>query len=231
MRHRPNALMLFAAGFGTRMGALTAHRPKPMIEVAGKPLIDHTLDLAQPCEFDRTIANLHYLPDVLETHLAPRNVQTLHETPEVLETGGGLKNALPLLGTAPAVTSNTDAVWKGPNPFEMVLNAWNPDKMDALLICVPLQNCLGHTGKGDFVIDRNGALTRGPGDVVYSGIQILKTDLIAARPERVFSLNVIWNQMLKDDRLFGLRYPGKWCDVGHPEGISLAENMLLGDDV
>lgn len=231
MRHNPHALMLFAAGLGTRMGELTTHQPKPMIPVAGKPLIDHTLDLAQASGFDPIVANLHYLPESLEAHLAPRSVKTVIEAPEVLETGGGLKNALSLLGDQPVATSNTDAVWTGPNPFDLALRAWNPDIMDALLVCTPLDNCLGHTGAGDFILAAEGTLTRGPGDVVYGGIQILKTELVAKTPDRVFSLNVIWNQMLENNRLFGVRYPGKWCDVGRPEGITLAESILRGEDV
>lgn len=231
MRHRPNALMLFAAGFGTRMGALTQTTPKPLLKVDGKPLIDHSLDLAMACGFDTTVANLHYLPEALDRHLAARGVQTLKETPDILETGGGLRNALPLLGDGPVVTSNTDAVWHGPNPFELLLNAWEPDTMDALLVCTPLAHCIGHMGKGDFVLGEGGQLHRAQGGHVYGGVQILKTDLLQQIEEKAFSLNVIWNEMLKSNRLYGLNYPGQWCDVGHPEGIRLAEEMLKGDHV
>ncbi|CUI40660.1 nucleotidyltransferase family protein [Cognatishimia activa] len=231
MRHRPNALMLFAAGFGTRMGALTANQPKPLIKVAGKTLIDHTLDLAQPCGFETTVANLHYKPEMLEAHLSGTNVQTLREEPDILETGGGLRNALPLLGDRPVVTSNTDAIWQGPNPFEQALEAWDPEKMDALLVCTPLPQCVGHTGAGDFKIDDDGRLTRGTGDVVYGGIQVLKTTGLHDIEDDVFSLNVLWNQMLEEGRLYGVKYPGQWCDVGRPDGIELAETMLENANV
>ena len=231
MRHRPDALMLFAAGFGTRMGALTAQTPKPLLEVAGKPLIDHTLDLAQTQGFASIVANTHYLPEQLEAHLSNHNVRCLREEPDILETGGGLRNALPHLGDGPVVTSNTDAIWLGPNPFEMILNAWDADRMDALLLCVSLQNCHGHSGAGDFVIGSDGRLSRQTGGHVYGGIQILKTDLLHGIQEKAFSLNLLWNQMLGAKRLFGLSYPGQWCDVGRPEGIGLAETLLGGGDV
>jgi len=223
--------MLFAAGFGTRMGVLTANTPKPLIPVAGKPLIDHTLDLASACVFETTLANLHYLPDQLEAHLHPRGIKTLRETPDILETGGGLRNALPQLGKAPVVTSNTDAIWNGPNPFQHLLNAWNPDTMDALLLCIPMERCIGHKGKGDFILAPDGQLTRGPGHVIYGGIQIMKTELLETVNDRSFSLNVVWNQMLESSRLFGVTYPGQWCDVGSPEGIVLAEDMLRSSHV
>ncbi|CAG0911986.1 unnamed protein product, partial [Cyprideis torosa] len=137
MRNRPNSVMLFAAGFGTRMGALTAHQPKPMIPVAGRALVDHTLDLLEPIAPAKTVINLHYLPHILQTHLAGRGIDFSIETPDILETGGGLRAALPLLGNGPVYTMNTDAIWKGPNPLTLLRDAWNPDDMDALLICIP----------------------------------------------------------------------------------------------
>lgn len=226
---RPSSVMVFAAGFGTRMGALTQTRPKPMIPVAGQPLIDHALHLVEGQGFDPIVVNLHYLPDQIRAHLQHRNIQFADETQEILETGGGLKAALPMLGAGPVVTMNTDAAWAGPNPVPMLTEAWDPEKMDALLMCVPLENAVGHLGQGDFVLT-DGRLSRGPG-LVYSGVQIIKTDLLEQIPQRAFSLNLLWNQMLTKDRVFGLSYPGKWCDVGHPEGITLAEQMLRDADV
>ena len=224
----PDALMLFAAGFGTRMGALTADRPKPLIEVAGKPLIDHALALADGFGPLRRVANAHYRADQLKAHLAPRDVTVSLEDPEILDTGGGLRLALPLLDADPVFTLNTDAVWSGPNPLRLLAEAWEPARMDALLLCVPLENAVGRKGGGDFDILDDGRLSRG-GDLVYTGAQIVKTEALHAVTEPVFSLNVIWNQMAEQGRLCGLPYPGQWCDVGHPEGIRLAEDMLAAD--
>ncbi|GAB4549519.1 MAG: nucleotidyltransferase family protein [Ruegeria sp.] len=225
MTKRPQAVMLFAAGFGTRMRELTRTRPKPLIPVAGRPLIDHALDLTSAVRPRRVVANLHYLADQLADHLTPRGVLLSHEQPDILETGGGLRAALPLLGPGPVFTMNTDAIWSGPNPLELLQAAWDPARMDALLICVPIAQTIGHAGPGDFRIDPQGRLERGPGHV-YGGIQILKTDGLADIPEKSFSLNVLWDRMHRDGRLFGLQYPGRWCDVGRPEGIALAEEML-----
>jgi MurNAc alpha-1-phosphate uridylyltransferase len=217
--------MLFAAGFGTRMKHLTANQPKPLVKVSGMALIDHTLEIARGVAPQTILANLHYLPHMLVDHLSGTGVQTILETPEILETGGGLRNALPILGDAPVITMNTDAIWSGPNPVKMALDAWNPDQMDALLVCVPVNKTVGYSGNGDFAIDANGSLLRGNG-AVYGGVQIIKTDRLAAVGETAFSLNVIWDQMLKDERLFGIKYTGNWCDVGHPDGIKMAEDML-----
>ena len=225
MRNHPTSVVLFAAGFGTRMKHLTANQPKPLVKVSGKALIDHTLEIARGVAPQTILANLHYFPHMLVEHLADTGVQTILETPEILETGGGLRNALPILGDAPVITMNTDAIWSGPNPVKMALDAWKPEQMDALLVCVPVSKTVGYSGNGDFEIDANGCLIRGNGSV-YGGVQIIKTDRLAAVSETAFSLNVIWDQMLKDERLFGINYTGNWCDVGHPDGIKLAEDML-----
>jgi MurNAc alpha-1-phosphate uridylyltransferase len=230
MRDHPTALMMFAAGFGTRMKHLTKDQPKPMIKVAGTALIDHSLALAKGAGCDPIVANLHYKPDVLARHLEGSGVTTLTELPDILETGGGLRNALPVLGNGPVYTMNTDAVWAGPNPIKQLAEAWNPDEMDALLMCIPTAQAVGHEGTGDFTLGADGRIIRGPG-VVYSGVQIIKTDLLKDITKDAFSLNLIWNEMFKDNRMFGLSYPGKWCDVGHPDGITLAENMLAQTDV
>ncbi|PIL21806.1 hypothetical protein P775_02200 [Puniceibacterium antarcticum] len=216
--------MLFAAGFGTRMGALTQNRPKPLIPVAGRALIDHALDIATEHGPLRRVVNTHYLPDQMATHLADKDVVISHESPEILDTGGGLRAALPLLGGGPVFTLNTDAIWSGPNPLTLLSTAWNAERMDALLLCVPLPRALGRKGAGDFSLEQ-GRLHRG-GDMVYTGAQILRTDGLADIAESAFSLNQLWNRMDAKERLFGITYPGTWCDIGHPEGLALAEGLL-----
>ena len=222
--------LMFAAGFGTRMKHLTQDRPKPLIEVAGRPLIDHALALLTDEGCAPIVANLHYRADMLAAYLSPKNVTTVIEVPDILETGGGLKNALPLLGNGPVVTANTDAVWTGPNPVQSLAAAWKPDRMDGLLMCIPPANAIGHAGSGDFTVMPDGQLQRGPG-VIYGGIQIIKTDLLSQIDATSFSLNLLWDRMLAEGRLFGLRHPGQWCDVGHPDGIAAAEDMLRTEDV
>jgi MurNAc alpha-1-phosphate uridylyltransferase len=225
MRDNPTSVMLFAAGFGTRMKHLTAHQPKPLVKVAGRPLIDYALDHARAIKPEVILANLHYLPHMLEAHLVGSDVQTITESPDILETGGGLRNALPMLGDGPVITMHTDAIWSGPNPAQLAIDAWRPNEMDALLVCIPIAQTTGYVGTGDFTMTPDGQIRRGAG-LVYGGVQIIKTDRLSAIQDSAFSLNVLWDQMLADERLFGISYSAKWCDVGRPEGIGQAEELL-----
>ena len=224
LKTSPSAIMVFAAGFGTRMGALTRDRPKPLIPVGGVPMIDRALDLARAVHPTRIVANLHYQADQLAAHLKPSGVVLSHES-EILETGGGLRKALPLLGKGAVYTMNPDVIWAGPNPLEILSQAWNPDLMDALVMCVPVANARGYIGTGDFTADQGGHVRRGPG-LVYGGVQILKVDGLSDIPQKAFSFNVLWNMMMKKNRLYCVEYPKEWCDVGSPEGVEIAEKML-----
>ena len=149
---RPFPLMLFAAGRGTRMGPLTENRPKPLIEVAGSPLIDHALALADAAGARPIVVNLSYLGAQIARHLAARPI-TLSWEPVLLETGGGLRQALPKLGPGPVMTLNSDAVWTGANPLQQLAAAWDEDRMDTLLLLAPKSQAHGHSGRGDFLLD------------------------------------------------------------------------------
>ena len=220
------ALMIFAAGLGTRMGHLIHDRPKPLIKVGGRALIDHAILLANNIRPIKIIVNVHYKKDMLMSHLCGQDIIVLSEWPDVLETGGGLRAALPHLGTNPVMTLNSDAVWLGENPLISLQSKWDPKKMDALLMCVRLVDTIGHKGKGDFSLTKDGTLQR-KGDLVYSGVQIIKTDLLDQIKERAFSLNKIWDIMLRNNTVFGMIYDGKWCDVGTPEGVILADEQII----
>ncbi len=217
-------IMLFAAGKGTRMAALTKNCPKPMINVAGMPLIDHALQIANAADVGPKAVNLHYLPQMLETHLSNQDILFSHESEALLETGGGLRKALPLLGQSPVVTMNTDAVWKGQNPITVVQNAWQP-QMEALLLIVKKQNVSGHLGAGDFQIDTENRLHRAP-EMIYTGVQIIRTDVLSEIDQPAFSMNVAWDIIAARGGLYGAVYDGRWCDVGQPSSIPLAEAML-----
>lgn len=228
MRHDRFPLMLFAAGFGTRMGALTATRPKPLIAVNGVALLDRALALAEAAGAAPVVVNTHYLGRQIETHLAGRGVAISDEAEEILETGGGLRKALPLLGQGPVMTLNPDAVWSGPNPLHLLAQGWDPERMDALLLVKPAAQVRGRGAKADFTVDAEGRIRRAEGaeGVLYLGAQIVKTDALADVSERVFSLNLIWNRMIAAGRAYALSYPGDWCDVGSPQGLAEAEAML-----
>jgi len=220
----PDAIMLFAAGFGTRMGELTVACPKPLIKVANVALIDHALKIVEDAGLKTVVVNTHYRPEMIATHLENRNVSVSHEV-DILETGGGLRHAMPLLGLGPVYTFNTDAIWTGQNPLTTLAGAWDPDKMDALLLLVSPDHAHGYTRAGDFVQAGNGTLKRGPG-MVYTGAQIIKTDGLANVTDTKFSMHELWDQMYDTGRIFGVTHEGGWCDVGTPAGIGIAEKML-----
>lgn len=215
--------MIFAAGFGTRMGALGRDRPKALIPLAERPLLDHAIDIARVAA-DRIVVNTHYRAEMVHDHLAGRDVRISHEAEAILDTGGGLRAARPLLGADPVFTLNPDAAWQGPNPLVLLGAAWR-DGMEALLLLVPQDQAVGHKRGGDFARDADGRLTRG-GALTYTGAQLLCTDRLDEVEQAVFSLNLIWDRMAASGGLHGVIYPGRWCDVGYPEAIPLAEAML-----
>lgn len=224
----PRAAMIFAAGLGTRMGALTRDRPKPLIPVAGRALIDQPLAFAREVGAGPVVVNVHWKADQLRAHLAREPVLISDETGQLLETGGGLKAALPLLGGGPVWTINSDAAWRGPNPLVLLRDAWQPG-MEALLLLIPHGRALGHDGAGDFVPDATGRLARGDSHV-YTGAQILRTEGLSEVTDPVFSLNRLWDRAAARGGLHGVVYPGDWCDVGRPENLPLAERLLQGED-
>jgi MurNAc alpha-1-phosphate uridylyltransferase len=231
MRDIPNVIMLFAAGFGTRMGALTANTPKPLVQVAGRALIDHALTEVEAVTLETKVVNCHYFPEQIKAHFRDQDdITIIEEVGEILETGGGLKNALPLLGDGPVFTMNTDAVWSGENPLNALLKAWNPAKMDALLLCVPKANAIGHEGRGNLHLAQDGQLSYGAGSI-YTGLQIVKTAALNEIKQSSFSVKLLWEKYFAENRMYGLEFDGKWCDVGTPEGVKLAEAMLAGGDV
>ena len=218
--------MILAAGFGTRMGALTAKRPKPLIEVAGRALIDHALEQARAGS-GRIVVNGHYRADAMREHLAGTvDVRFVEETAQILGSGGGIRAALPVLASPEIFTLNADAIWTGPGALAQLDAAWDGDRMDALLLMVPQARAVGRGGGGDFAIGADGRLKRDKAGAVYTGAQILKSALFEGTPEGPFSLYEIWNAALARGRLFGVVHRGGWADVGHPAGIEMAEDML-----
>lgn len=218
-------IMLFAAGLGTRMGALTADKPKPLIKVAGKTLLDHALDLTATPEIGSIAVNAHYKADQIKDHLKDRSVSISDESDLLRDTGGGLRHALRLLHSDQIMTLNTDAVWAGPNPIPLLLDAWT-DAMDCLMLVVPGHQARGHKGDGNLDLDTTtGDLQFGTG-FANTGLQIIRRSVLEPYTQDVFSLRDIWIDLAQKDRLRGTLYPGLWCDVGQPESIAIAEHML-----
>jgi N-acetyl-alpha-D-muramate 1-phosphate uridylyltransferase len=228
--------MLMAAGLGKRMRPLTATRPKPLVRVAGKPLMDHALDRLAAGGIRKLVVNVHYLADTVEAHLAAHNegmqIAISDERGKLLETGGGLIHAKAQLGDAPFFCANSDNLWiDGPQEtLGMMRRIWNPDRMDALLLLVPLARAHCHRGPGDFHMDANGRLTRRKiahvAPFVFTGVQIMSPALLVDPPSDVFSTNVFWNRAIEAGRLYGVSHQGLWFDVGTPQAIPVVESML-----
>lgn len=231
----PRSCMILAAGFGTRMGRLTENRPKPLIDVGGRPLIDHAIEAARAAAANPIVVNGHYRAEQLRDHLkrGHPDIVFLHETPCILDSGGGIKNALPVLGRAPVFTLNADAVWLGAAPLVCLEQHWDPKRMGGLLLLVPRDRAVGRQGGGDFGMAPDGRLfwNKGSDGLVYTGAQILDPRPIAAHRDDVFSLREIWTELMAEGRLFGVTYRGQWADVGHPDGLERTEKMLRGADV
>ncbi|SHH15978.1 MurNAc alpha-1-phosphate uridylyltransferase [Cognatiyoonia sediminum] len=218
-------MLIYAAGMGTRMRELTKDQPKPLIKVAGRALIDHAMDAAASEHISKIVVNTQFKASQIHTHPFERPVLFSDET-QLLETGGGLKNALPLLDSEVTATLNSDAVWSGSNPTRFALSHWH-SSMAALLLVAEKSTVVGHKGSGDFDMTADGRLIRGS-RYIFTGLQITQTALYAEMNAKKFSSNVIWDQQILDGTLFGAVYPGHWCDVGYPEAIPLAEDMLNG---
>jgi MurNAc alpha-1-phosphate uridylyltransferase len=231
----PEAAMVFAAGLGTRMRPLTDRTPKPLMPVAGKTMLDHTLDRLAKAGVGRAVVNVHYLADQIERHLAERRqprVIISDERSKLLDQGGGIVKALPLLGSAPFLICNTDALWlEGPTSNLRRLAAhWDPEQMDILLLVASTTASVGVDWPGDFAMDENGRLSkRGEHAVtpfVYSGIGIIKPELFADATEEVFRLAPYFFRAAEAGRLFGARLEGLWLHVGTPDALIEAEAAI-----
>ena len=232
----PQTAMVLAAGLGTRMRPLTADRPKALVEVGGRALIDHMLDRLAQAGVERAIVNVHAFADRLEAHLAQRPgapvITISDERAELLDTGGGLKAAAPLLGDEPIVTANIDAVWieRGRPALEALAAAFDPSQADACLLLTRTQSALGLDGPGDVFMSADGRLSfrgeaaRAP--YAFCGVQLFKPGLAAAEPDRVFSTSRIWRRLAAQGRLTGVELEGEWMHVGDPTARDAAEARL-----
>jgi MurNAc alpha-1-phosphate uridylyltransferase len=227
--------MVLSAGLGKRMRPLTATQPKPMVRVAGKPLLDHALDQLDAAGVAKAVVNVHYLPHAIEAHLKGRKrgpaTTISDERALLLETGGGMAKALPLLPD-PFFAINSDNVWlEGPRDvFAELSAAWDPARMDALLLLVPHARALNYKGKGDFHLDPIGRVSRRRSGriapFIYSGIQLVSHRLMRDAPEGAFSTNVLWNRAIEERRLYGISFTGMWFEVGEPGAIAPTEDWL-----
>jgi N-acetyl-alpha-D-muramate 1-phosphate uridylyltransferase len=227
--------MILAAGLGLRMRPLTDTVPKPLVEVAGKPLIAYALDRLKAAGVEQVVVNVHWLPEQIESWAQAQGAPEVlisDERDVLLETGGGVAKALPLLGDEPFFVLNSDSTWiEGATPaLERMRDAWRPADMDGLLLVCPTAHTVGYCGQGDFHLDPEGRLVRrAPGQVaafVFAGCYLAAPQLFASAPEGPFSMNVLWDRALAAGRLHGLRHDGTWLHVGTPAAIAPAERAF-----
>ena len=231
----PRRAMVLAAGKGERMRPITERIPKPLVPVAGKPLIDHVLDRLAAAGIERAVVNVHYLADMIERHVAGRSAPRIAISDErgaLLNTGGGVVKALPAIGSAPFLHINSDTIWiDGARPnLERLGEAFDPASMDALLLLAPLAGSIGYSGEGDFSMAADGRLRGRPdGEVapyVYAGAALLAPALFIGVPSGAFSLIRLFNRAAASGRLHGLQLEGRWMHVGTPEAIAQAEAAI-----
>ena len=226
--------MVLAAGFGTRMRPLTITKPKPLIEVAGKPLIAYSFDRLVEAGVTTAVVNAHYLPDQIfawcKLQSTPKTIIS-NETDAILDTGGGIARALPLLGTGPFFVLNSDSFWieKGQPALNRLREAWT-DEMDCLLLLCNPTNTTGYDGQGDFIRNPDGRLMRKRDNpnagLAYIGGYLVHPRLFSEAPTGKFSMNLLWDKAIAACRLFGLEHKGHWLHVGTPESITEAEQYL-----
>ena len=227
--------MVLAAGLGLRMRPLTNDKPKALVVLQGQTLLDRALRKCREAGVDTLVVNTHYKGEMIVRHVGGMSDVTLSEEDHLLETGGGVTNALPLLGERAFFVVNCDSVWtdsKRPALQRMTAH-WRDTEMDALLLLQPADRAFGYDGAGDFSIDADGRLSRRGQDMraplVFIGVQLLHPRLFADTKVERFSLNRIYDRALSDGRLFGLVHDGKWFHVGTPGDLAIAESLMEPD--
>ena len=233
---KPEKAMVLAAGLGLRMRPLTDHTPKPLVSVTGRPLLDHVLDKLGDAGVTEAVVNVHYLPDQIIEHVKARKrprVIISDERGQVLGTGGGVIKALPLLGEEPFFHLNADTLWiDGVRPnLARLAEAFDPARMDILLLMAPTAGSTGYEGSGDYAMLPDGALRKKKEHqvvpFVYAGVAIMSPAIFAGAPSGEFSLTKIFDAANEQERLFGLRLDGSWMHVGTPDAVGAAEEAFL----
>ncbi len=226
--------MVLAAGFGVRLRPITDTTPKPMVRVLGRTLIDRTIDRLKDGGVETVVVNTHHLGEVVHAHLEKRDDLEIlfSEEDPILETGGGIAHALPLLGDEPFFACNGDTLWLNglQNALERMLRHWDADKMDALLMLHSTVDAYGYDGLGDFSVDPLGLLARRPecevSPYLFTGVQILHPRLFKGAPQGAFSLNLLYDRAMENDRLYGIVHDGEWFHVGTPDALAEAESYM-----
>jgi MurNAc alpha-1-phosphate uridylyltransferase len=236
MSCKPAKATVLAAGLGLRMRPLTDTVPKPLIQVAGRALLDHALDKLAAAGVGEAVVNVHYLADQIIDHTAARThprIMISDERAQILGTGGGVVKALPLLGPAPFFHVNADTLWiDGVRPnLARMAEAFDPARMDILLLMAATTSSIGYHGPGDYAMLPDGGLRKRREHqvvpFVFAGAAILSPSVFSAAPAGEFSLTKIFDAVGEQERLYGLRLDGVWMHVGTPDAVEAAEEAFL----
>ena len=237
---QPKTAMILGAGLGNRLRPLTDHLPKPLLQFAGRTVIDHALDKLAAAGIERVVVNVHHKAAMLRGHLVSRESPAIaisDESDLLLDTGGGVANALSLLGAEPFFVVNGDTLWfdAGPDSLAVMIREFDPARMDALLMLHPTINATGYAGVGDFNMEPDGMLVRRPehevAPFVFAGVQILSPTLFEGCPAGPFSLNLLYDKAAENGRLFGIRQDGDWMNLNTMEGLVATAQALDGLDL
>jgi MurNAc alpha-1-phosphate uridylyltransferase len=227
--------MIMAAGYGTRMRPLTNTTPKPLVKVKGKALIDHVIDRLVAAGVTTIVVNVHYMGDQIVSHLSARkDAQFIisDETDTLLDSGGGILKALHHFNGEPFFHANADTVWVegASHALPRLLEAWEPERMDALMLLASTVTTVCYDGRGDFMMDADGRLTRVPegrvSPFVWMSMEILHPRLFDGVTETKFSINPLWNKAIAKGRLFGQRLDGVWMHIDRPDAVTASEEFL-----
>ncbi len=239
MTQKISRAMVLAAGLGRRLRPLTDTTPKPLIQVNGRALIDYSLDLVRGAGLQKVAVNCHYLADQIEAHvqqISDLQIDLSDERGQLLETGGGVQKALPLLGDQPFAVLNSDVIIqnKDQSSLKQLVNAWDADQMDILLLLQPKEKATGYDGKGDYILMADGQLQRpeagAAAPYIFAGVQIVNPDLFDGVPEGAFSMNLLFDKAEAAGRLFGYVHDGIWLHVGTEDALKDAEGILKASE-
>jgi len=232
----PTTAMVLSAGLGTRMAAATNAVPKPLVRLNGRALIDHVLDRHAEAGIERVVVNVHHKADLIEAHLKGRKrpvIEISDERSKLLDTGGGVKKALPRLGKGAFLIHNSDSVWiegVGSNLIRL-MQAWDDERMDCLMMLALASHSLGYQGRGDFAFEADGRIRRRRVEqemvpFAFTGVSLAHPRLFKESPDGPFSLNAVWDTAIAAGRAYGLRMEGTWMHVGNPDALAQAEQQL-----
>lgn len=235
----PDTAVILSAGLGTRMRPLTLSTPKPLLRLAGRPILAHTIERLKAAGVSKIIVNAHHLADQVTTFLSDYPTVTLSREAELLETGGAIMamQSKKLLPDSPFYVINGDAFWvDGPtDTLGRLANAFEPANQDAMLLLARAAGAVADTGQGDFLWPRDGTLKRrDERDVapyLYAGVQIVSPRLFAAAPPPPFSMNLLWDKAMATDRLGAIIHDGVWFHLSTPDDLARADSVLEAREV